>query len=299
MTSWSAEEERRSNLECAAAKKAVLASPDDAAAASRYTAAKAAFKALQQAKPPAEARAKVDKKRKREVAPAAENADDATWHCVLCGVTLSMRDPRARAQHEQGKAHLKLIAQQADASKAAAAAAQAAGATAQQGVTRRAGEAKPAKAAKAEGFFECQLCACTVAASAKGTHQAGAKHQERVRRLLELGPELKKGDWICCGAHPLQLNYASKEACVRCSAPKAGGVPFDNALVLLRQAKRRQRAAAYTAAPVKAAEEALEIDCVKCKTPFVFSAAQQRRFAAKGLAKPRQCTACRAARKRQ
>ena len=126
------------------------------------------------------------------------------------------------------------------------------------------------------------------------------KHQGRMQKLLALEVNLKRGDWVCCraGCGP-QLNYSSKDACVRCSGRKEGGVAFDNALVLIRQAKRRLRASAHKAAPVTASEDDLELACVRCKTIFTFSMAQQRRFAAKGLAQPRQCAACRSARKRQ
>ena len=95
----SEQRERRLNLACTEAKAAAKAAPDDAALAAAYVKAKAAFKKHQQRR----------EQRAEASAAAAAPAPAATdsWTCAVCGITISIADPRAKEQHLAGKAHAK------------------------------------------------------------------------------------------------------------------------------------------------------------------------------------------------
>ena len=95
----SEQRERRLNLACTEAKAAAKAAPDDAALAAAYVKAKAAFKKHQQRR---EQRAE---KSAAAAAPAPAASD--SWTCAVCGITISIADPRAKEQHLAGKAHAK------------------------------------------------------------------------------------------------------------------------------------------------------------------------------------------------
>ena len=266
----SEQRERRLNLACTEAKAAAKAAPDDAALAAAYVKAKAAFKKHQQRR---EQRAE---KSAAAAAPAPAASD--SWTCAVCGITISVADPRAKEQHLAGKAHAKKA--------------------------KAAGASEPAKAVPKAGppgylagYWTCKLCGgCTGPSHTRAAHDGGKRHQERLAMLVALAPQLKKGDWVCCSLAPkahhegaLQHNYASKETCCRqrCGAAQASGLAYAEALRLCRPA----------AAAVEVADDDITLRCKGCSAEFSFTVAQQKLFAKEGWAKPQRCIECRAKRR--
>lgn len=163
----------------------------------------------------------VDKVKEEEEEEAEEatvmcEVIDGKWTCSLCNVTIHVRsDGRAREQHLSGKAH----ARKARALAAAA--------------------APPPSDNKEALRFECRLCGCSVASSAREAHVGGAKHLERMAALRALckGDRFKRGDWLCCSRkHTLQHNFANAATCRRslCSGARELGLAYEEAMQLAR-----------------------------------------------------------------
>ena len=142
---------------------------------------------------------------------------DGKWTCSVCNVTIHVRsDGRAREQHLSGKAHARKAR-----------------------VLQTAVSASAASQEKAALRFDCRLCGCSVASSAREAHVTGAKHLERVAALHALckSESFKKGDWLCCDRkHALQHNYAKSATCRRgfCGGTRELGIPYEDATQLAR-----------------------------------------------------------------
>mmetsp|Transcript_41180 Transcript_41180/g.68486 ORF Transcript_41180/g.68486 Transcript_41180/m.68486 type:complete len:388 (+) Transcript_41180:89-1252(+) len=301
------EEEARLNQVCTRCKIAAKAAPHDESAQAEYEAAKSAFRAFQRAKL-AEKVAATDADNAKHVSRAPDSAG-ATWTCLLCQLTISATDGRAKVQHELGKAHQKKLKQQAASLAVAVSQARAVSKlggklpTAPAPAEKKAGMPAPADK-KAGMMFTCKLCDCTGPASAKTTHEAGRKHQRRLELIVSScdgTDKFKPGDWVCCRRHSPQINFASKTECCRadCSCAREEGLQFDEVHVLVRRAKRSKavadRAAAYRSRTIVAASDAQTLQCRECGQAFTFTVEDQRFYELKQFNVPRRCAKCRGA----
>lgn len=208
-----AEREAELNKACTAAKQAHKASPDDPTLKEAYDKAKADFATLQKAKLLAAHKG------------SGDDGPNSTWTCTICNVTFKLGEAgRNRELHLAGKMHCRLVAAAALPDGEAA-------------------------AQKEKLKFTCNLCGCSMAATAGPAHLAGAKHAERARLLaevLEKAPP-KKGDWVCCARRPAHrddspcLNFASKDVCARstCGAVRSSGLTVDEAKAIVQEASSR------------------------------------------------------------
>ena len=199
--------------------------------------------------------------RRSQLAPAE------MWTCELCGVSMPAK---GKALHLEGKAH------RSNAAKAAT------------------GDDAPARALP--GFFECRMCQCTLASSAGEAHEAGNKHQLRLKAITTLwqADKMKKGDWVCT-KHKVQLNYAKLDRCryEGCDATREQGLSFDDIKALM--AKEARAAGRPT---VVASTDGMELVCRDCDVRFAFGAKEQTFYEQKGFAQPTRCVDCRS-KKRQ
>ena len=225
-------EEKRLIAVCKEAKAAHLKQPTDEGRRDTYASAKQAYNDFM-----AHAKAVKEARRRRpQTAEAAEpspGALDVSWTCNVCGVTLV--GSFAKAQHLEGKNHRKRLSKVQDAATAAAtdAAAGAAGNTDGQGDSdpQAVASTEASSNERSKGLFACALCACTLAASAQSVHEAGTRHQSKLRavgRLVESGT-MRAGDWVCVRHGPsLRHNFAAKTQCSDrgCDGTKALGISY-------------------------------------------------------------------------
>ena len=169
--------------------------------------------------------------------PPTEAAEPAgVWTCELCAVTIRVRaDGRAKEQHLNGKVHARKLLQAASSGSTTTTTTAAPAAAPAAAETREADGRR-----ERDGEFTCVLCSFQGKESDRAAHEASSKHRERVAQLASLLASvgtLNVGDWICTRrkAHPgraLQRNFASKERCGRCDAPRASGLSREEALRL-------------------------------------------------------------------
>ena len=311
------EEEKRLIALCKECKAAHKAAPKDAELAQAYAQAKAEYKAFRDAKAAAsDARAL-----KRSAAVANQDRDEEaeSWTCETCNVTLMVRaDGHARNQHLSGKAHQKRVRQ-----------------LEREEAKEDADATAASKKGSAAGLFACHLCACTLAATAKETHESGTKHVAKIKqvgKLVEAG-KMQKGDWLCVRHGPsVQHNFASKNKCSmrNCDGTREQGLSYDQACKLASKAWRaaKQGGAAGDdddgeAPPAKRAKgdkgkkskdkeppsDAPEVvsagdadimkACKDCKAEFPFKVAEQAFYEQRGFVPPTRCLECRSKKRKR
>ena len=235
---------------------------------------------------------------------AAKRAAAGSWTCELCGMTMPA-DEATKALHLQGKAHRKKQ-QAADAATSLA----------------------ESHSAPIAGLYKCHLCACSLAESARETHESGAKHRAKFGELKGLwqAGELKRGDWVCTahGWH-VQANFASRDTCKRsaCRSSKSDSLSYDTVQEILgaaaeiaapasANARRKGTASdntegmphdatsttAAAASVVVASSSDMEFKCRDCNASFNFGVEEQTFYQERLFAWPTRCASCRS-KKRQ
>lgn len=247
--------EKRLIALCKERKAAHKAEPKDADLARAYAEAKAEYQAFRDAKAAAGV-TKSSRKKQTGVTigvDAAKDGDEAveTWTCPTCNVTLAVRaDGHAKTQHLEGKAHLKRVKRMEKEQAKEAAAGNEADVSAPAG-------------SESAGLFACQLCACTVAASAKLTHESGSKHAAKLKQVSKLidSRTMQKGDWLCVKHGPsVQHNFASKSKCMmrNCEGTREQGLSYEQAAKLASKAWRAAQGGAGSKGGEEDAAEATE-----------------------------------------